>query len=422
MPATPPRSPDGEQPLDGVVILDLTRVLSGPHATRMLADLGAEVIKIEPPGGDLTRFSSPRRNGLSSYFVQQNTGKQNLSIDLSTDGGRNIVLELVDHADVIVENYRPGVMDRLGLGSDTLRGRNPRIICASVSGYGQTGPWVGRMAYAPVVEAESGIIASQGNARSGSFAKDPHSHADVYTGIELATAVLAALYQRERTGAGQVIDVSMAETMLYVNEHLHDAMWTESVDENQIRSFRPGDYVVMQITSGESFIVSGHPAERGTFELFAQLMGRSDLLDDPRFVDVSSRLRHLDDLRQVMMDFAATIPDAESFEQLFADHGLASGRVREPGELADTDWAHERGATVEVDDRNGGTVRVPNVPWRFSAGPGVTVTGVPKYRGEDNRQVLATYLGYDDDVLDRLEADGVLSARIPSGITAPPST
>ena len=176
----------------------------------------------------------------------------------------------------------------------------------------------------------------------------------------------------------------------------------------------------MQIASGESFIVSGHPAERGTFELFARLMGRSDLLDDPRFGDVSSRLRHLDDLRQIMMDFAATIADPESFEQVFTDHGLASGRVREPGELADTEWAHERGATVDVDDRNGGTVRVPNVPWRFSAGPGVTVTGVPKYRGEDNRAVLATYLGYDDDVLDRLEADGVLSARIPSGITAPP--
>lgn len=421
MAATPPRTPDGERPLDGVVILDLTRVLSGPHATRMLADLGADVIKIEPPAGDLTRFSSPRRNGMSSYFVQQNTGKQNLSIDLSTDAGRDIVLQLVEHADVVVENYRPKVMDRLGLGPETLRKRNPRVIYASVSGYGQTGPWVGRMAYAPVVEAESGIIASQGNARRGDFAKDPHSHADVYTGMELATAILAALYQRERTGTGQVIDVSMAETMLYVNEHLHDAMWTEPVDENQIRSFQPGDYVVMQIASGESFIVSGHPAERGTFELFAKIIDRPDLLDDPRFADVSSRRRHLDDLRQIMLDFAAGIPDAITFEQLFAAHGMASGQVREPGELADTEWADERGATVEVDDRNGGTVRVPNVPWRFSAGPGVTTSGVPKYRGEDNRAVLASYLGYGDDLLDRLEADGVLSARIPSGITDPPS-
>ena len=416
---TPARSPDGARPLDGVVVLDLTRVLSGPHATRMLADLGADVIKIEPPAGDLTRFSAPRRNGLSSYFVQQNAGKRNLSIDLSRKPGRDIVLELAEHADVIIENYRPGVMERWGLGTDTPRRRNPRLIGASVSGYGQTGPWVHRMAYAPVVEAESGIIASQGNARSGALAKDPHSHADVYTGVELATAVLAALFQRERTGEGQVIDVSMAETMLYVNEHLHDAMWTDPVDVNHIRSFQPGDYIVMQIASGESFIVSGHPAERGTFDIFLRLIERPELADDARFADVQSRLRHLDDLRQIVLDFALRIPDADTFERLFTDHGLATGKVRQPGELADTDWAAERGATVEIDDRNGGTVRVPNVPWRFSAGPGVTVNGVPKYRGEDNRTTLADLLGYDDERLDRLEADGVLSARVPTDITAP---
>ena len=128
-------------PLAGVRVLDLTRVLSGPHCTRMLRDMGAEVIKIEPPAGDLTRFSSPRRNGLSSYFVQQNTGKANISIDLATPDGVAVMLELVEHADVLVENYRPGVMTRLGLGADVVRARNPRLIYASLSGYGQTGPW-----------------------------------------------------------------------------------------------------------------------------------------------------------------------------------------------------------------------------------------------------------------------------------------
>ena len=147
-----------------------------------------------------------------------------------------------------------------------------------------------------------------------------------------------------------------------------------------------------------------------------------ELVDDPRFADVQSRLQHLDALRHIVLDFAQHIPDADTFERMFTDHGLATGQVREPGELADTDWAAERGATVEIDDRNGGTVRVPNVPWRFSAGPGVTVNGVPKYRGEDNRTTLANLLGYDDDRLDRLEAVGVLSARIPTDITAPPGT
>ncbi len=401
-------------PLHGVRVLDLTRVLSGPHCTRMLCDMGAEVIKIEPPAGDLTRFSSPRRNGLSSYFVQQNTGKQNLSIDMSTPAGVAVMLDLAEHADVLVENYRPGVMDRLGLGPGTVRERNPRLIYASLSGYGQTGPWVHRRAFAPVVEAEAGIIASQSNARGDDFAKDPHSHADVYTGIEAASAILAALYQREHTGHGQTIDVSMAETMLYVNEHLHDAMWTDEVDANAIRSFRPGDYIVMEIGSGERFIVSGHPAERGTFELFLEAMGQPELATDERFTTVARRVQNFAQLREIVASFARTVPDPATFEQVFADAGLATGQVRQPGELVDTEWAIARSATVEIDDRNGGTIRVPNVPWRFSDSPDVGVSGIPKYRGEDNRAVLGGLLGYDDARLDALESNGVLSSRVPT--------
>ncbi len=394
-------------------MLDLSRVLSGPHCTRMLADMGADVIKIEPPAGDLTRFATPRRHGLSSYFVQQNVGKRNLSIDLATPEGADILLALAEHADVLVENYRPGVMARLGLGADTMLARNPRLIYASISGYGQTGPWVTRRAYAPVVEAEAGIVASQGNARGGELAKDPHSHADVYTSLETASAILAALYQREHTGEGQWIDVSMAETMLYVNEHLHDALWDGHDDPQWIRSFRPGDYLVLTVANGESLVVSGHPAERGTFDFFIAAMDRADLADDPRFADVASRLDNFDALREIIRDFAATVPDAEAFEERFSKHQLAVGRVREPGELTDTDWARDRHAVVDVDDRGGGTIRVPNSPWRFGSSPDVGVSGIPKYRGEDNRSVLHELLGFDDEQLDALEASAVLSSRLP---------
>ncbi|WP_420451590.1 CaiB/BaiF CoA transferase family protein [Ilumatobacter sp.] len=402
------------RPLDGVVVLDLTRVLSGPHCTRMLHDLGAEVIKIEPPSGDLTRFSTPRRHGVASYYAQQNTGKRNLSVDLATEEGAALVRELATHADVLIENYRPGVMGKLGLGPERLLEENPRLVYASVSGYGQDGPWVHRRAYAPVVEAETGIIASQGDSRGGEYAKDPHSHADVYTALEASSAILAALYQRERTGRGQTVDISMAETMMYVNEHMHDALWGEADEPDWIRSFRPGDYVVMSTADGESLIVSGHPAERGTFDLFIAAMGRPELADDERFGDVASRLANYAELRRIIVDFAATVPDAETFEEIFSRHRLAVGRVRRPGEIADTEWARERGSTVEVDDRSGGTIRLPNVPWRFGDAPGVAVSGVPKYRGEDNRAVLAEHLGYDDERLDRLERDGVISSRLPS--------
>jgi crotonobetainyl-CoA:carnitine CoA-transferase CaiB-like acyl-CoA transferase len=408
-----PASSPSARPLDGVRVLDLTRVLSGPHCTRMLRDLGADVIKVEPPAGDLTRFATPRRNGLSGYFVQQNVGKRNLSIDLSTTGGVAVVLELIECVDVLVENYRPGVMDRLGLGNEIANARNPRLVYASISGYGQTGPWVDRRAYAPVVEAETGIIASQGRAREGPLTKDPHSHADAYTSLEAASAILAALFQRERTGRGQRLDISMAETMMYVNEHLHDALWEGDDDPSWIRSFRPDDYLVLTVADGESLIVSGHPAERGTFDLFVAAMGRPELFDDDRFTSVELRLEHLDELGAIVREYASTVPDADEFERRFAKHSLAVGRVRRPGDLATTDWGVDRGVIAEIDDRAGGTIKVPDVPWRFSDAAAVHVDGVVKYRGEDNRDVLAELLGYDDERLDVLERAGVLSSRIP---------
>ena len=400
-------------PLDGIRVLDLTRVLSGPHCTRMLADLGADVIKVEPPDGDLTRFASPRINGLASYFVQQNAGKRNISVDLSKPGAADLVLDLAEHCDVLVENFRPGVMARNGLDYDAVAARNPRIVYASITGYGATGPWVGRRAYAPVVGAESGMTKSQGDARGGSYANDPHSHADVYTSLETCSAILAALVQRQRSGRGQWIDVSMAQTMLYVNEHANDELWDGPVDENAVRGFRPGEYVVATLASGETVVVSGHPAERGTFELFANALDRSDLIDDPRFVDVRSRLTNFAALRDEIVMTAAGIPDATEFERRFAEHRLAVGVLRSVRDICETDWARDREAVVEVSDRGGGTIRVPNAPWRFSDAPGVAVTGEPRYRGEDNRAVLGELLGLDDDELERLESSGVLSSRLP---------
>ncbi|CAN5366267.1 CaiB/BaiF CoA-transferase family protein [soil metagenome] len=401
-------------PLDGVRVLDLTRVLSGPHCTRMLADLGAEVIKVEPPAGDLTRFAQPRVNSLSTYFIQQNTGKRNVSLDFSTPEGVELLLSLAEHCDVLIENFRPGVMARNGLGYDAVAARNPAIVYASITGYGTTGPWVGRRAYAPVVGAETGLTMSQGDARGGQYANDPHSHGDVYTSLEACSGILAALYQRERTGQGQWVDISMAQTLLYVNEHLHDALYDGPDDPNWIRSFRPGDYSVVAVANGERVVISGHLAERGTFDLFAKAMDQPELIDDPRFADVASRLEHLDVLREILAEFAATVSDAATFEEIFARHQLAVGVLRSAREIADTDWARDREVIVEVTDRGGGTVRVPNAPWRFSGAPDVGLHGEPRYRGEDNRSVLADLLGLDHTAIDRLEADGILSSRGPA--------
>ncbi|HEX3087974.1 MAG TPA: CoA transferase, partial [Ilumatobacteraceae bacterium] len=372
------------RPLDGVRVLDFTRVLSGPHATRMLCDLGADVIKVEPPDGDITRTVNPRVNGLATYFVQQNSGKRNISLDTAKPESVELLLRMADHCDVLIENFRPGVLDRIGLGYDVVAERNPGIVYASISGYGSTGPWAGRRAYAPVVGAETGITKEQGDRRGGQYANDPFSHADVYTALETASAILAGLFNRSRTGRGDRIEVTMAETMLYVNEHAHDQLWDGDVPPEWIRSFGPAAYPVLRAANGETVIISGHPAERGTFERYMSAIDRSDLIDDPRFADVPSRQAHFAELLEAIVEWAETVSTPQVIESVMGQYGLATGTLRSLREVCDTDWAKERGAVVEVSDRGIGTLRLPNTPWRFASGD-VGLRGEPRYRGEDNR-------------------------------------
>jgi CoA:oxalate CoA-transferase len=405
-------SSSAPRPLEGIRVLDFTRVLSGPHCTRMLSDLGADVIKVEPPEGDLTRFAFPRVGSMSTYFAQQNIGKKNISMDLKKPEAVEIIKKLVAECDVLVENYRGGVMEKLGLGYSVLSAVNPRLIYAAISGYGNTGPWSHRRAYATVVNAETGMTGLQARARGGQATNDPHSHADVYTGMETATAVLAALYQRERTNVGQYIDVSMAQTMLYVNEHVQNELFEDEVPANQIRSFQPGDYPILQTGDGTYVVVSGHPAERGTFDLFVNAMQRPAMLEDPRFTDVATRLQNLDALAHELRDWARSIPTAQEIEDVMAEAGLAMGVVRTMSELADTEWAEDRNVIINADDRYGSTFRVPNAPWVFS-GSDVSTRGIPKFRGEDNAEVLQQLAGVTPEEVEQLTAAGVLSIRLP---------
>jgi len=409
---TSPSSAQGKRPLEGVRVLDFTRVLSGPHATRMLADLGAEVIKVEPPMGDLTRFATPRINSQSSYFTQQNVGKKNISLDMTKPEAVEILKLLVARCDVVIENFRPGVMKKMGL-DEALRSSNPRLIYASISGYGATGPWVTRRAYAPVVNAETGITKHQGDVRGGQYANDPHSHGDVYTALEASAAILAALYQREHTQCGQYIDVSMAETMLYVNEHAHNHLWDDDVPEGTIRSFQPADYPVLTVADGSMVVVSGHPAEKGTFDFFVDAMEKPELLSDERFKDIEHRLQHFNELMLIMLQWAKTVPTADEIEERLAKNQLACGRLRSVRELAETDWAESRGAIVNIDNRGTGTLRIPNSPWHFS-GSDTSTRGVAQYRGEDNRDVFSNIVGLDDETIATYERENILLSRGPT--------
>ena len=399
------------RPLEGVRVLDFTRVLSGPHATRMLSDLGADVIKVEQPTGDLTRFSSPRVNSNATYFIQQNVGKRNISLDLTKPEAVEIVKLLIEKCDVLIENFRPGVMARLGLGEKTLRKKNPRLVYASITGYGNTGPWVNRRAFAPVINAEMGLTKRQGDARGGQYANDPFSHADVYTAIECASAILAALFQRERNGEGQYIDLSMAQTLLYVNEHAHDDLWEEPVSPDAIRSFRPEDYAVLTTKDGITSVVSGHPAERGTFDFFVGAMQAPHLLNDERFKTVALRIKNFAELMQLIKDWALTVETVDELERRLDENKLAMGQMRTVSEVAKTKWASERNAFVEVDDRGDGKVKLPNSPWMFS-GSDTSTRGVTKYRGEDNAEVLRELLGLSAEQIKDLNNREIISQRV----------
>ena len=399
------------RPLEGVRVLDFTRVLSGPHATRMLCDLGADVIKVEQPTGDLTRFSSPRVNSNATYFIQQNVGKRNISLDLTKPEAVEIIKQLIEKCDVLIENFRPGVMARLGLDEKTLRNKNPRLVYASITGYGNTGPWVNRRAFAPVINAEMGLTKRQGDARGGQYANDPFSHADVYTAIECASAILAALFQRERNGEGQYIDLSMAQTLLYVNEHAHDDLWEEPVSPDAIRSFRPEDYAVLTTKDGITSVVSGHPAERGTFDFFVGAMQAPHLLNDERFKTVALRIKNFAELMQLIKDWAQTIETVDELERRLDENKLAMGQMRTVREVAKTKWASERNAFIEVDDRGDGKVKLPNSPWMFS-GSDTSTRGVTKYRGEDNAEVLRELLGLSAAQIKDLNDREVISQRV----------
>ncbi len=403
-------------------MLDFSRVLAGPICGRALRDLGADVVKVEPPAGDLSRFAYPKVGSIALYYTQQNAGKRNLSLDLTRPEARDLLVRLATRADVVVENFRPGVMERAGLDYTSLSAANPRLVYASISGYGQDGPWADRRAYAVITQAEMGMtagslahhdrLASDGGGPSRFPANEPYSHADVYAGLLALSAVVAALYQRERTGRGQHIDVSMAQSLLFANEHVQ-AELAEVESPGRIVSLAPGDSPVCETGSGELVTIAGHPCGTGMFERYCQAMGREDLREDPRFVDEAARLAHHQELDAVVRDWVRSHDDAHVLERTLAEVGLAMGVVRTVPEVAASDWASQRGAIAEVDDRAGGTVRIPQAPWRFSDAS-AEARGGPAYRGEHNREVLADLLGIEAAELDRLEAAGVLSSRLPA--------
>lgn len=390
------------RPLENLRVLDLSRVLSGPSGGKALVDLGADVIKVEPPEGDITRRAQPRRDGVAVYFSQQNCGKRCISLDLRTEEAKQIVFELAARSDVVLENFRPGVCERLGFGYERVSERNPGVIFCSVTGYGQDGPASGRRAYAPAMHAELGYVEFTARKHGIPPISDAISHADLYAGLQATVGILAALHQRTVTGEGQHVDVSMAETMLQANE------WT-GVEVAGGEGDRPtvfGGYnaPVLTLADGAVVCVPGDPVS--TFAQWTRAMGRPELVDDPRFVDHRSRAANRTEMIAELQSWASTVPDFETFEATVGGEQLAAGRMQSVAEAAGQEWAEARGAITEVSEG----VRLPSSPFRFSAADAGT-HGRPAHQGAHNREVLGEILGKADEEIDALSAAGVLVER-----------
>ena len=341
----------------GLRVLDFSTTIAGPHCARMLADMGAEVIKIEPAEGETMRTRPPVRSRCSSVFGGLNVGKSSLVLDLKSPKAIEIVRRLVATADILVENFRPGVMRRLKLDYATLQALNPKLIYCSISGYGQTGPSAELPAYAPVIHAASGYDMAHLSYQPGRGRPDYCGiyHADVLTGVYAFGAISAALYQRQGSQRGQHIDVSMLESMLSLT--LNEVQWS------QFAVAPPSRPMFGPVETADGYVMIAIASEK-TFQNLVTAAGRPEWIDDSRFAKYNERRSNWASLMDGIETWSRTLSTANCLAAL-NEYGVPSSAYRSVAEaLADPQLMH-RGALAEVED-DGGTFKVMNLPFRMS--------------------------------------------------------
>ncbi len=335
-------------PFAGVVVIDLTRVLAGPFCTMMLAELGARVIKVEnPTGGDDARHFDPFIHGESAYFASLNRGKESIALDLKDAGDRETFLALFRRGDVLVENFRPGTMERLGLGFDQLQQISPRLICASVSGFGQTGPWRHKPAYDMIVQALGGLMSVTGQP-GGTPVKAGTSIGDITGGLFLLAGIASALYHRERTGAGLKVDVSMLDGQIAILESAVVRYANTGVVPPRLGNRHPS------ITPFEPYATADRPLiiAAGNDSLFVRLcaaLGRPELPADPRFATNRDRNLHPDELKTALEDVLTTQPAAHWIAVLECS-GVPCSPVQTVGDAVDHPQVRARNMIVQAGD------------------------------------------------------------------------
>jgi len=375
-------SPQAEAPLQNIRVLDFTNMLSGPYCTRLLADLGADVIKIEPPSGDHNRHRRPVRGDWSTFFGHLNCGKKSVVLDLKRPEGRDAAVGLLYQCDVIVENWRPGVADRLGIGFAATKERKPDIIYCSISGFGQKGPNAQRPAYAPIVHAASGFDLAQMEYQGGGRPANTATFiADVFGGMSAFGAVQTALFRRARTGQGQFIDVSLMDCMF--NLLVYEWQEAQSPSNEAVRVYQP-------LKTRDGFVIVA-PTSQKNFEQLAVAIDRPEWLDDPRFKVTRAREANWSHLMRLIETWTSTRLGQEC-EDLLLAKGVPCTRYRTIAEAMQDEQTRVRGSMVPVKDPVG-EYMVPKAPFLFPGLDTAPRAHVPAL-GEHTASVLGDLLGY----------------------------
>ncbi len=391
--------------LEGVRILDLTRVLAGPYASMVLADLGAEVIKVElPSSGDESRGFGPFQNGESAYFTSVNRGKKSVTIDLRQERGRDLALGLAETCDVLVENFRPGSMDRFGLGYETVHAKYPQLVYASISGFGQTGPYAQRPAYDILIQAMGGLASITGEPNSPPV-RVGSSIADLSAALFGAVGILAALQRASRTGEGQQIDISMLDCQVALLENALARYAVSGEVPQPLGSRHPAitPFQFFAVSDGHIVLAAGND---GLWRKLCTALGLLDLIEDSRFADNALRTENHAALEPLLAEVLADKTVAEWCEVL-VQAGVPSGPLCDVGEVFNDEQIAAREMIVEIDHPIAGRQAMPNSPLKFSQTP-IQLQRPAPLLGQHTEEVLRDMLDLGTDEITGLRADGVI--------------
>lgn len=394
------------KPLEGVRVLDLTRVLAGPFCTMMLSDLGAEIVKVEVPGtGDDSRAFGPFRNGQSLYFLNVNRGKESVAIDLKKEEGKRLLRELAKECDVLVENFRPGTMEKLGLGWEVLKADNPRLVYAAVSGFGHTGPDSLKPAYDILVQAMGGVMSITGWPDSPPT-RVGLSMGDITAAVFGAVGVVTALYHRERTGQGQKVDVSMLDCQLAILENALVRYQVDGKAPEPLGTRHPTITPFQAFKASDAWFVIA-VGNDALWKAFCGAVARPDLLADPRYATNGDRTKHLAELVPELERIFAPRPAAE-WIALLEKAGVPCAPVNTVDKVMEDRQLKARNMFVTVEDERAGTVIIPGNPVKMESVPESPTRPKAPAIGEHTRPILERVLGLSPDAIGELVAAGVV--------------